>query len=79
MKPNPILPRLNLQPYLWRVVLAMVHHQGELLRHISALKVRIAQFSKLCELEYLNGTVLYVSHGMISVCMYFFSAQWREG
>jgi hypothetical protein len=37
----------------------------------SALKVRIGQFSKLCELDYWNGTVLNVAPGLILVCMEF--------
>jgi hypothetical protein len=37
----------------------------------SALKVPIGQFSKLCELDYWNGTVLNVAPGLILVCMEF--------
>jgi hypothetical protein len=41
------------------------------LRHASALEGLIGQFSKLCELNYWNGTVLNVAHGMIPVCLEF--------
>jgi hypothetical protein len=42
-----------------------------ILRHASALEVLIGQFLKLCELNYWNGTVLNVAHGMIPVCLEF--------
>jgi hypothetical protein len=37
----------------------------------SALKVLIRQISNLCELDFWNGTVLNVAHGMIPVGMEF--------
>jgi hypothetical protein len=37
----------------------------------SALKDLSGQFLKLCDLDYWNGTLLNIAHGMISVCMEF--------
>jgi hypothetical protein len=49
------------------------------LANISALNDLIGLFLNLCELDYWNGTVLKVAHGMIPICMEFMHALLHRG